>query len=221
MDEGARTADVQRAAAGDPDALQRLIVEYHSAWRAAVEQAIGADRPARLEPDDILQRAYAAAFGALCPGHEAQDSGGALSHRPRFDNPEGFYRWIETIALHALQDEQRALRRHKLDVGREQGPVARGGTTYYDLALTLVASDGTPSRILAKREAEAAVLSSLARLGRDQRAVIRLRFLEGRPVGEVAEQLGKTEAAIHMLCHRGLKALREHLESLSGYRTPT
>ena len=63
----------------------------------------------------------------------------------------------------------------------------------------------------------AAVLSSLARLTEDQRDVVRLRFLEGKPVAEIAIRLGKTEAAVHMLSHRGLKALRELMTSLSDY----
>ena len=36
-------------------------------------------------------------------------------------------------------------------------------------------------------------------------------------LAEVAEALGKTELAIHMLCHRALKNLRQHMVSLSRY----
>jgi RNA polymerase sigma-70 factor (ECF subfamily) len=70
---------------------------------------------------------------------------------------------------------------------------------------------------MAQDEAIAALLSSLARLTDDQREVIRLRFLEGRPVAEIAGRLDKTEAAIHMLSHRGLKALEELMGSITQY----
>ena len=79
------------------------------------------------------------------------------------------------------------------------------------------AGESTPSRQIAKDEAIAAVMSCLARLRDDQRTVVQLRFLEGRSVADVAEHLGKTEPAIHMLCHRGLTALRESMVSITHY----
>jgi DNA-directed RNA polymerase specialized sigma24 family protein len=33
----------------------------------------------------------------------------------------------------------------------------------------------------------------------------------------VAKKLGKTDRAVHMLCNRGLKRLREHMGSASRY----
>ncbi len=81
------------------------------------------------------------------------------------------------------------------------------------------AGDTTPSGLVARNEASAAVLSSLARLPEDQREAIRLRFLEDMPVGDVARCLGKTDAAIHGLCRRGLRGLREFLVSMSRYLT--
>ena len=63
------------------------------------------------------------------------------------------------------------------------------------------------------------MMTSLARLSEDQRAVVQLRFLEDVPVAEIARRLGKTETAVYMLCHRGLKSLRELLGSLTQYLT--
>lgn len=61
------------------------------------------------------------------------------------------------------------------------------------------------------------LLSSLAHPTDDQREIIRLRFLESRPVAEIAARLGKTEAAVHMLSHRGLKSLEELMGSITLY----
>jgi len=77
--------------------------------------------------------------------------------------------------------------------------------------------NGSPSRELAKAEVSAALTSSLARLTDDQREVVRLRFLEGWAVDEVASRLDKSEAAIHMLCHRGLKDLRKVMLSMTRF----
>lgn len=207
MDEGERAADIERAVAGDGDALQRLIVEYHAVLHRTVAAARDAELQTRIDPDDVLQQAYVSAFEGVV--------------NCQFDGPAPFYKWLETIALTRLKDQQRALRRRKCDVAREVRPAADPMASYPDLVNRLAGPDSTPSRQVAKGEAVAAVLSCLARLNEEQRAVVRLRFLEGRSVADVAAQLGKTEAAIHMLCHRGLKSLRERMVSISRFLTRT
>ena len=44
---------------------------------------------------------------------------------------------------------------------------------------------------------------------RHNRNVIRMRFMESRPV---AEELDKCVGSIHMICHRALRQLRELIE---------
>ncbi len=205
MNEQQRAADVERAMAGDADALQRLIVRYHATLRGIVAAARDDDLRSRIDPDDVLQQTYVAAFKGLAGRH--------------FDGPGAFYKWLETIARSRLEDQQRALRRGKRDVAREVLPAADRTASYPDLVNRLADPDSTPSRQVAKSEAVAAVMSCLARLDDEQREVIRLRFLESRPVAEVAGRLGKSEAAIHMLCHRALKALREQMTFVTRYLT--
>ncbi len=207
MDEQQRCVQIELAASGDADALQRIIVEYHESLAAAVRRGIGDALRRYIEPEDVLQEAYAAAFEA--------------AKGNTFAGPAAFYKWLETITLHELSNQRRALRAKKRDVARELHNSSAGSTTYPDLVKGLVGSDGTPSRHMAKGEAAAAVLSSLARLSDDQRNAVRLRFIEGRPVSEVAERLGKTEGAVHGLCGRGLRALRVSLVSISRFLTRT
>jgi RNA polymerase sigma-70 factor (ECF subfamily) len=52
---------------------------------------------------------------------------------------------------------------------------------------------------------------ALARLPEDQRQAVELHHLKGRPVAEVAEQLGRSPSAVGSLLYRGLKKLRELL----------
>ncbi len=137
--------------------------------------------------------------------------------RPAFDSPAGFYKWLEQIAFNRLRDQQRALHRQKRDVAREAADRPDPTTSYPDLLNRISAAESTPSRHVAKDEATAAVMSSLARLTDEQRAVVRLRFLEGRSVADIAGQLGKTEDAVHKLCFRGLKNLRRMLVSITRY----
>jgi RNA polymerase sigma-70 factor, ECF subfamily len=64
-------------------------------------------------------------------------------------------------------------------------------------------------RALSLREA-------LARLPADQREVLVLRHVAGLSPGEIADRLGKTEASIHGLHHRGRGALRAALRELGA-----
>lgn len=205
MNEPERIAQLELATEGDADALQRLIIHYHPQLRTALDGLM--DRAARsfVDPDDVLQEAYASAYQTIT---------GCC-----FDGPGGFYKWLERIALNKLKDQQRAAGRQKRDHAREIRSCVDTGTSYPDLVQRLASPDSTPSRQVARGEAVAAVVSSLARLTDDQRQVVRLRFLEGRSVADVAAHLGKTEPAVHMLCHRGLKSLRGLMASISHYLT--
>ena len=202
-DQEERAEQVQSAACGDLDALQRLIVHYHGVLHGAVERGIDPALGPYVDPDDVLQEAYVTAFKrvASCA----------------FEGPGGFYKWLEKIALNQVKSHQRALRSRKRDVGRRMAHQPQTTTSYPDLIRGLTSPESTPSRRVAKDEATAAVMASLARLTDDQRAVIRMRILEDRPAAEVAAALGKTEAAVHMLCHRGLKELRRLLVSVTRY----
>jgi RNA polymerase sigma-70 factor, ECF subfamily len=64
-------------------------------------------------------------------------------------------------------------------------------------------------RTLSLREA-------LSRLPADQREVLVLRHVAGLSPGEIAERLGKTEASVHGLHHRGRSALRAALSELEA-----
>jgi len=57
---------------------------------------------------------------------------------------------------------------------------------------------------------------ALERLPADQREVLVLRHVAGLSPGEIAERLGKTEASIHGLHHRGRGALRAALRELEA-----
>jgi RNA polymerase sigma-70 factor (ECF subfamily) len=205
--ESDRAAAVQRAVQGDGDSLQRLLVHYHEALCAIVGRAMPAALMRTLDPEDVLQQAYTAAFESI---------GGC-----RFDGPGGFYKWLERIALDRLAVCRRDARRDKRDIRRVRplgaGRAGQPSTSYLDLAKRLAAGSSTPSRHAMQRETVAVVVSSLARLTADQREVIRLRILEGRTAAETASRLDKTEPAVHMLTHRGLKALRRLMDSAGAF----
>lgn len=202
LTEQQRAKAVQRAAAGDAEALQHLIVHYHATLRRAISPAAAEELRAYVDLDDVLQQAYVTAFKKITSA--------------TFDGPAAFYKWLEAVALSRLRDLERATRRQKRDVARRQIDAT---TTYPGLVRQLVGQESTPSQHFAKEEAIAAMMSCLARLEDDQREVVRQRFLEERAVAEIASELGKTTGAVNALCHRGLKTLRELLIPLTRYMT--
>jgi RNA polymerase sigma-70 factor, ECF subfamily len=116
----------------------------------------------------------------------------AIHKYERRDVP--FAAWIIRVARNAALDHIRASRQIPLaevrtsDEGSEQVGFERG---------------------LSLREA-------LARLPADQREVLVLRHIAGLSPGEIADRLGKTEASIHGLHHRGRSALRATLSELDA-----
>jgi RNA polymerase sigma factor (sigma-70 family) len=61
------------------------------------------------------------------------------------------------------------------------------------------------------------VRSALARLPRQQRAVLVLRYLEDLPEAEVASLLGCSVGSVKTHAYRGLRALRGSLGSLTEF----
>ncbi len=155
------------------------------------------------DAEDILQQTYVSAFKSI-DGRS-------------FDGPGGFYKWLERIAGDCLKKTVRDLRRQKRDIGRRVAEPSSPSSSYAAWIDRISSHGPSPSRHLAEREASAALLSSMARLTDDQRAAVRMRFLEDRPVSEVAAALGKSEDAIYTLCTRAMRKLEKLLGSITRY----
>lgn len=203
MDTQAQMECIAKAVVGDADALQRLLIDHHDALLARIRLHLSDTMRHQVDAEDVLQETYVRAFQAV--------SG------CRFDHGAAFHVWLESLAMNALRDQHRYLMRKKRDVRRNVEAAARRSLSHEQFLDHLTATDSTPSRKVARSEAAATVLSSLARLTEEQRDVVQLRFLEGWPVADVARHLGKSEGAVHMLCHRGLKSLRAVMSSMSRF----
>jgi RNA polymerase sigma-70 factor (ECF subfamily) len=116
----------------------------------------------------------------------------AIHKYERRDVP--FAAWIIRVARNVALDHIRASRQIPLAEVRtsDEG----GDQVGFERALSL-------------REA-------LARLPADQREVLVLRHVAGLSPGEIAERLGKSEASIHGLHHRGRKELKAALRDLEA-----
>jgi RNA polymerase sigma-70 factor (ECF subfamily) len=195
---------LRHAQEGDLSALSKLLALHHPGLRAHLEARMEPALRACLEPEDVLQQAYLAA-------HQNLD---------RFEDrgPNAFLNWILTIVDNKLADARRAVHRRKRDIARERAAPAGGASeSCFNLLEQLYAHSGTPSRVIRREEAVGALLASLSRLSDVHQQVIQLRFLDGRPVRDVAAQLGRSEAAVVKLTQRALEELRRLMDDLGEF----
>jgi RNA polymerase sigma-70 factor (ECF subfamily) len=196
---------VQNAAAGDEAALRRLLLAHHDRLAAAIAPQLPDDLRRVLSVDDVLQEAYLVAFRKI----REFDPG----------EPGGFQAWLTKIAEHRLADLIKRHRRAKRGGGRAAAKVRVGDddSTVIDMLQMLAADSRTPSREARMHEVVAALHAALENLKEENRQALHLRYLEGLSVAEMAERMGRSEGAVHMLCTRGLQALREELGDLSRF----
>ena len=192
---------IRDAVAGDGVALKLLIVESHNRLRDHLASKIPPSLLRFLDVDDILQETHIEVFRHI---NEFKPQG-----------RDSFYRWVATIALNRLRNTIKRHHRAKRDVGRLVSGRGRHSIEESSIALIeMVAGTGTtPSRSIMRREAVAAVQNALEEIPVQYQQAIRMVYLEGLPVAEVAKRLVCTKRAVHGLCRRGLQQLRDRLPS--------
>lgn len=194
----------EEARQGNAVAVSKLLACHFPVLRAHVATRMDRELRARLEPEDILQEVYLDVHRQM---EHFRDCG-----------QEALLNWLLTIADSKLIDAKRALHRRKRDIDREVRPhLIEGTRSYLDLLGQVYADSMTPSRIVRREEGMGALMACLSRLSGPHREVIQLRFLEGCGVSEVAQQLGKSEAAIVALTGRAFQALRRCMDGLGEF----
>ncbi len=209
MDDEGQLEFIQRAVRGDFDALTHLLEQSRGSLQTWLREKIPAELRAVVAVDDIVQEAHVEAFRHI------------RTFEPH--HTEAFYHWLGTIAARKLRDavkKQHAAKRGAGYVPRDFSP-AELDDSLLALADRVQSADPSPSRCVSRREAAAAVRSALAALPQDYQQALWLVYIERQPVAIVAEEMGRSERAVHGLCRRGLRRLRDTLGDASGFLTWT
>jgi RNA polymerase sigma-70 factor (ECF subfamily) len=191
-DSGATQELLQRAQAGDSQALEELFAGYRPYLRQFVALRLDSKLRPRLDPSDVVQEAQMEAARRLKSYLEGP--------------PMPFRLWLLQIA----QDRLCNLHRHHVAtarraVGREQ-PLPEQSSAM--LAEQLLASGSTPSQRMGRHELARRLRQALAQLSDADREILLLRNFEGLSNQEVGLLLGIDAAAASQ--RHGRAMLRLH-----------
>lgn len=185
--------------------MEQLLIPFQSRLLARLDRKLPPALRAAIAPEDLLQDTFIEVFRQI--------------RRFRPTGIGAFIRWLIMVTDGRLIQ---AIRQHatlKRGGGRAPLDAMIDGSSAVPLLEILQVDPHSPSRSVAGHEAAAVVTAALRSLKPEYREAVRLRFLEGLEVPEIAQRLGRTEWSVHKLCSRGLRELRDQLGDESQFLT--
>ena len=184
---------------GDVGSLAQFLESKQPQLLAFIRKRLGAALKTRVEEEDILQETGAEAIRSLTP------------EWPGDKDP---FSWLCQIAERKIVD----IHRHhfgaqKRDAGRERSLDYKSSSgEEIGLVNMLVKSMTTPSKAFSRNAKEALLYEALEQLNEEQREAVRLKYIEGWPSKDIADKLGKSDAAVRVMLTRTMKQLQAILE---------
>jgi RNA polymerase sigma-70 factor (ECF subfamily) len=182
---------------GDREALGRLLEAWRATLHRSAERQLGGRIAVRVDASDVIQQTFLEAYRCFpqFAGHDVRELGawleGILDH-----NVAG------AIRDHTLLQKRDLRREHSMDDSHGGGASLKEGL---DGGLT------SPSQKAIRGEDVQHLARALTALPDDQREAVRLRYLEGWALADIARRLGRTTAATAGLIKRGMRALRRQM----------
>src|SRR5262245_33452002 len=136
----------------------------------------------KLDPSDVVQQ-------TLLSAHEKRS-------QFRGQTEAEFLGWLRQILANHLAGAVRRFRTGLRDVKRERSLEAGLEDSAARLDRWLAAEQSSPSQRAMRHEMLLRLSDALDQLPPDQRRAIELHHLNGRPVAQVAEQMGRSKTAV-------------------------
>ena len=176
---------------GDSEAFGELVLRcqdrvYHLAFRLSGNEA---------DALEIAQESFLKAYRAL----------------GSFRGESAFFTWIYRIALNEYRSRQRFRAVRPVERSLESAVRRNDEEECSGLKERLAADGPDPSQEAGRAERKEMVEEALARMEREQRAIIVLRDIDGRDYEEIAEILGCPRGTVKSRLHRARLALKELL----------
>jgi RNA polymerase sigma-70 factor (ECF subfamily) len=198
MNEGTNRAETDetgelllKAHAGDRRACDDLFARHRATLHRVVASRLGPLWRRRIDASDVVQEALIDALERLADYIERR--------------PMPFRLWLIRTAVERLLKLQRHSLASRRDIGRERplrGESAAGASCGYFVA------GSTPSQQVAAREQALRLSDWLDRLSDADRAIVRMRAIDGLTYEEASLQLGIEPAAARKRYGRALLRLR-------------
>lgn len=176
--------------------------------------------PARFEAlyRRYVAQVYSFAYYELGDHHAAEDATArtfmsALASLPSFEDrarPEDgegastFKVWLFQIARNGIANERRTARRHPTMILDD--PIA-----------SITADPLNVEEDAVRRDEAAAAWRAVGGLPGDRRRALVLRFVNELSTAEIAGVMGRSEGAVRVLLHRGLRAVARELGGSAGH----
>ncbi len=187
---------------GDNESLGRLLQQYRGYLLMLAHRYLSERLRRRIDPADIVQLTFL----------EAKRDLSAF----RGQTPAEFAGWLRGMLKNNVAT---AVTRHittqKRSIKREVSiaPTSPGNDSGAEWLGQLPGSTTSPSGVAIRSEAVMALIEALHQLPETQAEAIRLRYMEGLPLSEIVERMGKSDTAVAGLLKRGLQKLRAIMTS--------
>lgn len=175
---------------GSQDALDRILANTHLQLLDVARRKLGQDDHVDLE--DVLQDTFIESFGAI----------GRFEGADR----EAFLQWASRmIDRHVLERTRRARRQQGDDSPARGAARAEARLALAARCLSCSVPEDPPRRA----EVIGALLRSVARLPRDQRAVVERHFLRQESYAKIAADVKRPEETVQRVADRALEQLTQ------------
>jgi RNA polymerase sigma-70 factor, ECF subfamily len=176
-----------------PSAL-KMAVSEQEALRSVARQALGNQVGRKVDASDIVQDALAAAW--------------VKRDEFRGTRRTDFIGWLRSIVKHTALNAIRFFRTQRRGTQREERSAVDSESKF--------AHANTPSASVIRREDVGRLHAVLSGLPEVERQAIICRYFGGMSLAEIAEHLGRTEAASAGVLKRGMKRLRERMDKIGA-----
>ena len=152
-----------------------------------------------MDPSDIVQQTLLQAHQAI-DGFRGEDDAQKAA-------------WLRQILARNITHAARDLQRAKRDIRREQSLQRAVDGSSARLEALIASVQSSPSQKVLRYEQTELMQAALKTLPPAQGQAIQLHYFEQMKLAEIADQMGRSRAAVAGLLKRGLKGLRAALSS--------
>ncbi|MEM6363633.1 MAG: sigma-70 family RNA polymerase sigma factor [Planctomycetota bacterium] len=192
---------------GDQVALGDLLLRYRGYLLMLAHRYLSDQLRRRIDAADIVQVTFL----------EAQRDLKAF----RGSTPAEFAGWLRgmlknnvaSAISHHVMTQKRSTRKEVHAAGDSGGDGVKANAHWIE---QMPGGKTSPSGVAVRAEAVEAMMNALHELPETQAEAIRLRYMEGLPLAEIVERMGKSDTAVAGLLKRGLKKLRTLLDTGSS-----